>query len=144
MPRYSDPLDISNLTRLNISVLREHIDAGRGVIRRVDSVSAPHLRRAIRAGALEPTGDGGWKLSKKGMFVVAANDNPAPGGTFAGLLSGGARVSFMLKPGREVLDPQNRVVTIVRVEPGDAVVVRLKGPYGATVRLPASTLRPVP
>lgn len=48
----------------------------------------------------------------------------------------------MLKPGREVLDPHNRVVTVVAVE-GDAVTVRLAGPYGATMRLSRSMLRAV-
>jgi len=44
-----------------------------------------------------------------------------------------------LKPGRIVIDPLNRRVEVVRVE-GEQVVVKLFGPYGATVSYPKSSL----
>lgn len=46
----------------------------------------------------------------------------------------------MLKSGRMVVDPQGRMVEIKKAE-GDEVTVKLGGSYGATVKLPASTLR---
>jgi hypothetical protein len=49
--------------------------------------------------------------------------------------------SVVCKPGRIVLDPQGRRVEIIKVE-GDDVTVKLGGSYGATVKLPRSTLRP--
>jgi hypothetical protein len=48
-----------------------------------------------------------------------------------------------LKIGREVLDPLNCVVTIVEIGL-EFVTVRLAGSYHATIRYPASCLRPVP
>lgn len=49
---------------------------------------------------------------------------------------------FLLKVGREVRDPLNRVVTIIAVT-ADHVAVRLGGSYGATVIYPRSAMRPV-
>ena len=46
------------------------------------------------------------------------------------------------KPGQTVVDPMNRHVTVVEVD-GISVTVRLGGSYGATVRLPATALRPL-
>lgn len=51
-------------------------------------------------------------------------------------------VPFLLKPGREALDPLNRKVTVIS-KTGDDVKVRLPGPYGATCTYSASCLRPV-
>ncbi len=48
-----------------------------------------------------------------------------------------------LKVGRDVLDPLNRVVTVVRITL-EYVEVKLAGPYAATVRYSASALRPIP
>jgi hypothetical protein len=48
-----------------------------------------------------------------------------------------------MKPGREMLDPLNRIVTVVGFKDG-FVVVRLAGPYGATIQYPASVLREIP
>jgi len=50
-------------------------------------------------------------------------------------------VSWFPKPGRDALDPQNRVVYIVSIN-GDTATVKLAGPYGAHVQLPVSSLRP--
>lgn len=49
---------------------------------------------------------------------------------------------MMLKPGREYLDPLNRIVTLIRVIENMAQV-RLAGPYGATCFYPVSVLRSV-
>lgn len=48
-----------------------------------------------------------------------------------------------LKPGRQVIDPLNRVVTIKARLPNGDVKVKLAGSYGATITYPASVLRPV-
>jgi len=50
--------------------------------------------------------------------------------------------ALVVKPGREVLDPNNRRVYVLSVD-GDQVTVRLGGSYGATVRYSRSMLRPV-
>lgn len=52
-------------------------------------------------------------------------------------------IPFRIKVGREVLDPLDRVVTIVDVT-DDTATVRLHGPRGTTIRYPRSVLRPVP
>lgn len=46
------------------------------------------------------------------------------------------------KIGREYLDPLNRIVTLIAVVE-DMVMVRLAGPYGATVFYPQSCMRNV-
>lgn len=51
---------------------------------------------------------------------------------------------MVLKVGREYLDPLNRVVTLIRGEVDGMVVVRLAGPYGATIFYPTTCLRSVP
>lgn len=50
---------------------------------------------------------------------------------------------MILKPGREYLDPLNRVVTLIQVVE-NMVMVRLAGPYAATIFYPPSCLRNVP
>lgn len=49
-------------------------------------------------------------------------------------------MSWFPKPGRDALDPQNRVVYIVSIN-GNMATVKLAGPYGAHVQLPVSSLR---
>lgn len=48
-------------------------------------------------------------------------------------------------PGKLTVDPQNRIVTVVRYgeASGEYVEVRLAGSYGAHVRLPVSCIRPL-
>lgn len=48
-----------------------------------------------------------------------------------------------MKPGREYLDPLNRIVVLIRLV-NDLAIVKLTGPYGATIAYPQSVLRPVP
>jgi hypothetical protein len=49
---------------------------------------------------------------------------------------------MLLKPGREYLDPLNRIVTLVKVET-DSVTIKLRGPYGATIKYPPSCLKEI-
>lgn len=53
-----------------------------------------------------------------------------------------SKAKMVLKPGRKVLDPLNREVTIVSVE-GPLVFVRLAGSYQALVCYPVSVLLPL-
>ncbi len=53
-----------------------------------------------------------------------------------------APAPFLLKPGREALDPYNRRVVVISKD-GDMVKCRLGGTYGATLIYSASCLRPV-
>ncbi len=63
------------LTSLNLWVLKEALAAGDGVIGQVKSTQAPHLRRCIKAGALEPaTGKNTWKLSAAGRLMLDAEE----------------------------------------------------------------------
>lgn len=68
---YAEPLAPEGLTKLNLSVLKREVEAAGGVIRKVEATSVAHLKRAIRAGALQKTGDGGWELSEKGKALLA-------------------------------------------------------------------------
>jgi hypothetical protein len=52
------------------------------------------------------------------------------------------KVPFLIKVGRFVLDPMNRVCEIIAVE-GDNVTVLLDGPHRTTIRYPRSCLREV-
>jgi hypothetical protein len=62
------------LTHVNLWALADEIRAGKGEIFRVKSVSAPHIRRCILAGALETTGiDKHWKLTDLGRDLLAAD-----------------------------------------------------------------------
>lgn len=72
---YSDKLDITALTPMNLRVLREELKTGSGRIRHVPAVHVEHIKRAIRAGALERQADGSWVLTSAGMMIIAANDN---------------------------------------------------------------------
>lgn len=58
------------------------------------------------------------------------------------------RALHTIKPGREMLDPLNRHVTVIGkgIDPttGAYVEVKVKGSYAATVRYPPTTLRPIP
>jgi hypothetical protein len=47
-----------------------------------------------------------------------------------------------LKPGRYLLDPHQRVVTVVKTLPAGVVVVQLAGPHGTHVKYPVSAMRP--
>jgi hypothetical protein len=47
-----------------------------------------------------------------------------------------------LKPGRYLLDPNRRVVTVVRSFPDGTVEVQLAGPHGTHVKFPVSAMRP--
>lgn len=50
----------------------------------------------------------------------------------------------MLKVGRQYLDPLNRVVTLIKTDSNGFVVVKLAGPYGATVCYPSFCLQALP
>jgi hypothetical protein len=74
-------------TDLNLSVLEDALaEAPDGLLRRVSAVHAPHLRRCLDAGLLEPATDakGAWRLSAAGVSTLAARRVRGPLG-FAGL-----------------------------------------------------------
>lgn len=71
---YGEPLSIDRLTSTNIFALRrvieEYADAN-GVFAKIDATAVPHIKRAIRAGAVESAGRGLWKLSAAGKRLLA-------------------------------------------------------------------------
>lgn len=75
--RYDEPLALEDLTAINLSatarVVKEYGDA-EGVFYKIDAPAVPHLKRAIRAGAVEPAGKAGhWRLSTAGKALLAAH-----------------------------------------------------------------------
>ena len=73
--RYDEPLALEDLTRLNLfaldRVVKEHGDAD-GVFYRIDATAVPHIKRAIRAGAVEPAGKAGhWRVSAAGRAMLS-------------------------------------------------------------------------
>ncbi len=73
-------------TDLNLSALEDALaEAPDGTIRRVPAVHAPHLRRCLDAGLLEPAADAksAWRLSAAGVAALAARRVRRPSG-FAG------------------------------------------------------------
>jgi hypothetical protein len=72
---YSEPLSIDSLTRINLSslarVVKEYGDAS-GVFTRIDAAAVPHIKRCIRAGAVEAAGAAGsWRVSAAGRAALA-------------------------------------------------------------------------
>ena len=61
-------------TALNIHALaRAFADAPGGVIRYLDAVTIPHVRRCLHAGLLDSAGErGAWVLSPAGREAIAA------------------------------------------------------------------------
>lgn len=58
-------------TRLNLLALEREIEEGGGVIGLLPATSLPHIRRCLKAGLLESTGERGrWKLSPKGVEAL--------------------------------------------------------------------------
>lgn len=83
--------------------------------------------------------DAGWWVACNGEMTLIRTERQ------------GLKLAFSLLPqlkvGREVLDPGNRVVTIVALgedASGKFVETKLSGPYAATVRFPSTALRAVP
>ncbi len=73
---YSEPLSIDALTHTNLSalarVVRDYGDAS-GVFTRIDAAAVPHIKRCIRAGAVEAAGAAGsWRVSAAGRAAMAA------------------------------------------------------------------------
>jgi len=74
---YSEPLALEDLTNINLSalsrVLKEYGDAD-GVFYKIDATAVPHLKRCIRAGAVEAAGKPGhWRLSAAGKSLLTAH-----------------------------------------------------------------------
>jgi hypothetical protein len=72
--RYDEPLALEDLTPLNLSalarVIKEYGDAD-GVFYKIDATGVPHIKRAIRAGAVMPAGKPGhWRLSTAGRALL--------------------------------------------------------------------------
>ena len=68
-----DPKTPPTPTDLNLSALEGALaETSDGVIRRVSPTDAPHLRRCIDAGLLEPAGARAWHLSAAGVSALAA------------------------------------------------------------------------
>lgn len=58
-------------TKLNLRALEHEVAAGGGVIGLLPPTSLPHIRRCLKAGLLESTGERGrWKLSPKGVEAL--------------------------------------------------------------------------
>lgn len=74
--RYDEPLSLDDLTPTNLyalsRVVREYGDAD-GVFHKIDPPAVPHLKRGIRAGAVEQAGKPGyWRVSAAGRSLLAA------------------------------------------------------------------------
>ena len=72
--RYDEPLALESLTPLNLSalarVVKEYGDAD-GVFYKMDATAIPHVKRALRAGAIESAGKPGyWRVSAAGRALL--------------------------------------------------------------------------
>lgn len=72
---YETPLTMRDLTLLNLRVLartvKEFGDAN-GVFQKIDPTAVPHIRRCIRAGAVESAGQrGSWRVSAAGKSALS-------------------------------------------------------------------------